>query len=243
MKASINNTSYVSLFLCLTFSFQSAECFQIPWLTDNLQMSTRTKNPPAKDEFIGSLNVLDSLNEATQEKNQLLNEMIDQNPTEEPASMESIRKFAAGSWRIVYAPHISTMGKLAQGSFNPVIYDLSPPSEESKNIIISHARYDFPWMAPFIKPKGWLSVSGTYGSQDNESVCRVDFDKAWITFGEEPVNSFDDVDNTWYKDIIKTLGNLAFIDQVAVFPVSYLDNDTIVFDFELLGTRICAKKI
>lgn len=59
-------------------------------------MSTRTKNPPAKDEFIGSLNVLDSLNEATKEKTQLLNEMIDQNPTEEPASMESFRKFAAG---------------------------------------------------------------------------------------------------------------------------------------------------
>ena len=39
------------------------------------------------------------------------------------------------------------------------------------------------------------------------------------------------------------LGRFFFVDSVSVFPVAYLDADTIVFDFELLGTRICARKV
>ena len=38
------------------------------------------------------------------------------------------------------------------------------------------------------------------------------------------------------------MGKALFIEAFAVFPVSYLDDNLIVFDFELLGTRICARK-
>lgn len=109
----------------------------------------------------------------------------------------------------------------------------------------------------------------------NESVCRVDFDEAWIrTFGDDssfeqgPFPDITSVPNSPVKSFIRNVGRVSFapalfylchlffiapflthliiqsffIEPFAVFPVSYLDNDIIVFDFELLGTRICARK-
>ena len=115
----------------------------------------------------------------------------------------------------------------------------------------SHARYNFPLIG-----SGWLSVSGTYSSEDEENVCRVDFDKAWTKLNlgatsddedergtDQPYPSLDDVPSSIGKSIVQALGAFFFVDAVSVFPVSYLDADTIVFDFELLGTRICARKI
>ena len=53
----------------------------------------------------------------------------------------------------------------------------------------------------------------------------------------------EDVPASPVKDIINSIGKAMFVDGVAIFPVSFLDDDTIVFDFELLGTKICAKKL
>lgn len=141
----------------------------------------------------------------------------------------------------MYAPHIYTGGKLIGGSFSPVVYILEPTGE-----MISHAKYNLPFIG-----SGWLSVSGTYGSEDDDKVCRVDFDKAWIKMikdddggdDSEPYSDLDSVPSSLAKEIINALGRFFFIDSVSIFPVSYLDKDTIVFDFELLGTRICARKI
>jgi hypothetical protein len=58
-----------------------------------------------------------------------------------------------------------------------------------------------------------------------------------------PYKSLDEVPDSFVKNAINSIGKAMFIDAFAVFPVSFLDDDTIVFDFELLGTRICAKKI
>ena len=136
------------------------------------------------------------------------------------------------------------MGRLAVGGrdgFSPVLYDL-----KVDGTMISHARYDFP-----VVGSGWLSVSGTYASQDEQDMCRVDFDKAWIKVvnsneddvDDQPFASLDDVPSSLAKSVIQALGQLFFIDAVSIFPVSYLDQDLIVFDFKLLGTRIVARKI
>ena len=108
----------------------------------------------------------------------------------------------------------------------------------------SHARYSFP-----IVGEGYLSVSGTYGSVD-DTTCRVDFDEAWIRqldkdegTIDEPYATIEDVPESLAKTIIRRLGRAFFFDGVSVFPVSFLDNDLIVFDFELLGTRITARKM
>ena len=105
-----------------------------------------------------------------------------------------------------------------------------------------HARYNFPLFNLY----GYLSVSGTFGSV-NDNVCRVDFDEAWIrtcddSFKVQPYESIDSVPDSISKTLIRNMGKALFIEAFAVFPVSYLDDNLIVFDFELLGTRICARK-
>jgi len=159
--------------------------------------------------------------------------MISVNPTKNPGSTQSFAKIAPGEWNVVYAPHITVLSSLAGGKFDPIIYDM-----RKNGTIISHARYNFPLLG-----EGWLSTSGTYGSEDEKNICRIDFDHAWIDVSDTPIKSFEKVPETWYKGIVDIIGQYAFINEFAVFPVSYLDQNTIVFDFELLGTRICARKI
>ena len=156
-----------------------------------------------------------------------------------------------------------------RGGLGPVLYILRPDGT-----MTSHARYDVVIAIPSLprlRFQGWLSVSGTYGSEDNDVTCRVDFDRAWVkhnfsiqsnnnenTTGnsatsdptldmdddsDRPYESFEDVPDSISKNIIQIIGQAGFVKSVSVFPVSYLDDDMIVFDFELLKTRICARKI
>jgi hypothetical protein len=200
----------------------------------------------AKQRLLDSLDDLEGFNKATKERTLLVEELTKENKMVKPGSTKGFSPFAVGTWRIIYAPHIYTMGSLVGGgSFDPVYYIMKPNGQ-----MTSHARYSFPWLG-----SGWLSVSGTYGSEDEDRVCRVDFDKAWVTLcsgpdldnnssgDNNPRESLEQVPDSLSKRIIQTLGQLGFVKTVSVFPVSYLDNDTIVFDFELLGTRICARKI
>jgi hypothetical protein len=191
-----------------------------------------------KTSFLDGLDDRLAFNKPTKERTELVKALTLENPTQSPGSTGSFSPFAVGTWRIVYAPHISTMGGLAGGAFDPVIYELRPNGS-----MTSHARYDFP-----IVGSGWLSVSGTYGSKDEDQVCQVDFDKAWVTLSKgddevQPYQELESVPSGLWKDMIQTVGKMGFVKTVSVFPVSYLDEDTIVFDFELLGTRICARKI
>ena len=196
------------------------------------------KTSPSKKALLSALDDTGGFNKATKDRTKLVEALALENPTASPGSTNSFAPFASGKWCIVYAPHIYTMAKLAGGSFDPVYYILKP-----NGTMTSHARYNFPLIG-----SGWLSVSGTYGSQDEDRVCRVDFDKAWIRLskedpGTEPYNSLEAVPPSIWKDCTQALGKFFFIEAVSAFPVAYLDDDTIVFDFELLGTRICARKV
>jgi hypothetical protein len=57
-----------------------------------------------------------------------------------------------------------------------------------------------------------------------------------------PYPDIESVPDSISKFVIRNIGRALFIEPFAVFPVTYLDDDLIVFDFELLGTRICARK-
>lgn len=209
-----------------------------------------------KREFLQSLDTLDTLNRASKDRTSLLTKMIEEKlivnqvgiavekgsddvvPTaslQDPGSQSAFETVAKGTWKVIYAPHMSTISSLFQGVFD-VQYILYGDGE-----IQSHARYDFP-----VVGEGYLSVSGTYGSVDDK-VSRVDFDKVWIKplLGDDedvPFRTYEEVPESLLKNIINEIGKSFFIDSVSVFPVSFLDNDLVVFDFELLGTRICAKK-
>ena len=247
------------------------------------KLSLAKKANNSKSIFLESLDTLQSLNAATKERTQLVSALTNDNPTLQPGSTSSFQSLAAGTWSVVYAPHIYTMGTLAslsflEGSgertkelqsttiaratksktsasaFDPILYQLS-----SDGTMVSHAKFDLPWA----RKSGWLSVSGTFSSQDEDRVCRVDFDKTWIKWNDasatidngdnidnskimmnnQPYPSLESVPESIEKRIIQWIGQSLFLESVSVFPVSYLDFELIVVDFELLGTRICARKI
>lgn len=213
----------------------------------SLEAATATPETDAKSTFLQSLDpTVGLINDGSSTRTQLLNNVLEQGAgLPNPGSLASFASVAPGTWRVVYAPHMTTMAGLARGRFS-VQYTL-----EEDGTIISHARYNFPLFNLY----GYLSVSGTYGSV-NDQVCRVDFDEAWMKsldkndndgdyLAEEddgPYPTIDSVPDSISKTIIRNVGRALFIEPFAVFPVSYLDEDLIVFDFELLGTRICAKR-
>lgn len=195
-----------------------------------------------KEIFLNSLDdPISTLNGATTERTALLNKLATSNTSpsrDKPGSWEGFGSVAPGRWRVIYAPHMTTMANLAGVQFQ-VQYDLY-----KDGTMDSHARYSFP-----IVGEGYLSVSGTYGSVD-DTTCRVDFDEAWVRQvnkgeggADVPYATIDDVPDSLAKTIIRQLGRTFFIDGVSVFPVSFLDDNLIVFDFELLGTRITARKM
>ena len=234
-------------------------------LSTVLALTTITTPNANKRAFLDSLSVTDELNSASSVRTELLQRLCDEDSNTSTCGGSSSGRVEAFSqvvsatrqdeWRVVYAPHMDFMGKLVRGRFAPVIYKLkingeSDSNSSSSNIgtIVSHARVQLPLIGAW-----WLSVSGTFGydqrDDDDVVVCRVDFNEAWvrrIDNDDEPcyypnVDAVPD-DSLYFKEMIRQVGRALFIDQFAVFPVSYLDGDLVVFDFELLGTRICALK-
>ncbi len=209
--------------------------------------------------FLDSLDEKDTLNAATKTRTNLLQKMIDNKTSvssvedlipensssskslEKPGLQETFNRVSEGNWKVIYAPHMTTISGLFGGRFD-VQYIM-----HKNNEMTSHARYDFP-----VVGEGYLSVSGTYSSVD-ENISRVDFDKAWVKSllvnnqeeddeKKKPYRSLNEVPNGPIKDLINRVGQTFFIEQFSVFPISFLDEDIIVFDFPLLGTRICALK-
>ena len=43
--------------------------------------------------------------------------------------------------------------------------------------------------------------------------------------------------------LIQTIGEKGFLEGASRFPVLYLDSDLCVFEFQITGTKICAKRI
>ena len=216
-----------------------------------------------KSKFLRSLDRLEHMNTHTLERSQLVEQLIASKfeiPVDEllensgkaehrtadysikdPGRWENMEKVAAGDWKVIYAPHMTTAARILGGELQ-VSYLLN-----EDGTMASHARCEFPWL--FGQSCLYLSVSGTYGSE-SDTVCRVDFDQAWVKAVPKnkddaediPYTRFSDVPESAWKDSLSRLGRLFFIKEVSVFPISYMDEDLIVFDFELLGTRICASK-
>lgn len=221
----------------------------------NMQDQADNKMGTNKEKFLQSLSSLDSLNESTSQRTRFLDNIIQENVSDgtlitegetaptptltNPGLSSTFDEVAAGKWKVVYAPHITTIAGLFGGQFD-VEYNLFGSDERN---MVSHAKYTFPFIG-----SGFLSVSGTYDSVD-ETTSRVDFDKIWFKplIGPNkddlgPYPSLGDVPDGKLKYAINEIGKLFFVDAVSVFPVSFLDENLIVFDFALLGTRICAIK-
>ena len=225
----------------------------------------------SKDAFLNSLDSQSTLNDGTKARTALLNgliaskeevdieEILRSVDTEKeqdkvrnlsasnPGSLESILPVAPGTWKVVYAPHMSTIRNLVAGGGKEgggggmldVTYIL-----HKDQTIESHAKFAG---FPLLPNKVHLSVSGTYDTV-NDCVCRVEWSDAWIRVVDESEQDesypqISSVPDSAWKTVITRIGRLLFIRPFSVFPVSFLDHDLTVFDFELLGTRICARKV
>lgn len=261
MRDLISRMSYVViiLFMCITtevksfgiFSSSSPNTISMVNNKEKVLFINSLDSPSSSSSIsINNNNKIELLNDITEERTNLLSNLIKTNPILLPGSTESFATIAPGVWKVIYAPHIKTFnniltklsGNKVLRGFDPIIYDMKLDNDK-EGIIVSHAKYN---NIPFGIGSGYLSVSGTYSSQDELNICRVDFNRAWykpITSNEEqPYPNIESVPSSISKDVINKLGQTFFIDAVSTFPVSYLDNNMIVFDFELLGTRICASK-
>lgn len=191
--------------------------------------------------FINTLSKPYDLNADNDLRTKLLNEMIISGESlSNPANQKTFARVAPGLWIVIYAPHMTSIANFLNVADLSVRYLLNEDGS-----IISHARYSL----PLLNIHGYLSVSGTYNSV-NDTICRVNFNEAWIrSFNDNqscmnigPYPAIDSVPDSIIKSFIRNIGRYLFVEAVAVFPVSYLDEEIIVFDFELLGTRICARK-
>ncbi|KAL7452256.1 hypothetical protein ACHAWC_003992, partial [Mediolabrus comicus] len=67
-----------------------------------------------KSRFFNSLDCVNDLNKASKERTELLNDIIDKGDSvANPGSRESFMPMAPGRWRVIYAPHMTTMAGLA----------------------------------------------------------------------------------------------------------------------------------
>jgi hypothetical protein len=214
----------------------------------------------AKDTFLDSLTYDNTLNEGTKRRTELLNDMIS-NKMEvnikevlknrknsdststlsamNPGSLPSFLPVAPGTWKVVYAPHMTTIAKLAGGLDLDVEYIM-----HADQTIESHAKFS---SLPLGIKSVYLSVSGKYDSI-SDTVCSVEWDEAWVKVitndGEDkPYAHISEVPDSPLKTAITNVGKLLFIRPFSIFPVSFLATDLTVFDFEALGTRICARKM
>lgn len=219
------NTSTISNIITRGFIVVLALC-------SAYQVNAFSSLAAGKQQLLDSLSTSSELNDADSARTQLL-ENLCRLGEECSTNIRSIPT-RDSEWRVVYAPHMSAMGRLLRARFAPVIYQF-----DDTNGITSHARVQLPFLPPY-----WLSVSGTF-SMVSESTCRVDFTNTWMkqvngAGDDAPYETLNAVSEGFSKSFVNALGKFLFIEQVAVFPVLFLDDDCVVFDFELLGTRICA---
>jgi len=169
----------------------------------------------------------------------ILDRLVRLNPTSSPGAFQGFGGVAEGRWRVAHAPHIAKTSGLVGAVFDPIFYDLSPPDKlRGGGDIQSHVRYSL--LGGNVK--GWLSTSGTYGTNDGDSISNVEWDEAWWDASASSTWSQNPADST-AAPLVSALGKLGFVSAFAKFPVQYLDSDLCVFVFPLSGTRILAIRV
>mmetsp|Transcript_56630 Transcript_56630/g.132631 ORF Transcript_56630/g.132631 Transcript_56630/m.132631 type:complete len:310 (-) Transcript_56630:60-989(-) len=163
-------------------------------------------------------------------------ELMQKNPTRDPGDWkddDKTARLATGTWEVAYAPHIATLQKLGTMDFGPIRYILGASSPNERTIV-SNVQYKSPLFG-----QGWFNAAGSYSSLTSDKV-RIEFDTFWWdrdSAAPSPPPSSPP------RTLVQTLGKAGFIPAFSRFPVRYLDGTTCVFEFELTGTSILARKL
>ena len=158
------------------------------------------------------------------------------NPTQRPGADESYAKYAKGLWRVSYAPHIQAIERLSGTRFD-VYYALED------GLMESYVRFESRLLGKAFA-RGHLCASGSYGSLSDDETS-ITWKRVWCDLNKFALgpSTADEINKHLSPKFVQTLGILAFVQSVSRFPVFYLDNDVVMFEFSLLGTKIVAAKV
>ena len=196
----------------------------LSWTTISTQKGTNAMK--VKQSFYTAL---DTKPQVAKQINTIVNELTSLNTIKIPKRLTSL-----GKWRVVWAPHINALQKLTFTSFD-VTYSFSPKIE---NTLVSNVVYSSP-----IFGRGHLNTEGIIRLNQDNTECYIVWDKIWWDLSIDQPTTSSDIRDHMLPKLIQTIGNTAFIESVSRFPIQFADEDTCVFLFEALGTRICAKKL
>ena len=126
-------TSVLLAAFSMLFSYHGCEAF-VPLFLQRVGLSSDelcdvrsthlADEDSAKNRFLESLDNQYDLNQSSDLRTQLLNDLIvDGNGLANPGSNAAFAPVASGVWRVIYAPHITTIAGLFGGEFS-VQYDL-----------------------------------------------------------------------------------------------------------------------
>lgn len=230
-----------------------AQPFQPPFLA-SIRRPTLLWDTSYLKTFVELLDHTNTLNEATADRTRAVSDLIvhrtlvDKDPIKEmsdhswstPARETTMRAVAPGTWKVVYAPHMAFGKRLFGLDGLDVSYSMRQDGTCTSHALLSGLLHDKSTIA--------LSASGTYSSV-SDTVCRIEWEEAWVRVGPNDDDdkqiyfpTIEDVPDSIQKEVIRRVGRLLFIRPFSVFPVSFLNNEWIVFEFDLLGTRIVARK-
>jgi hypothetical protein len=134
----------------------------------------------------------------------------------------------AGTWKVVHAPHIDTLSKLAMASFD-IQYKITPEGS-----IASYVRYYSP-----IVGAGWLCTDGFIANEPTteaaSSSVRIVWDQIWWVPSDDyrsgpPTDP--QAEDAALPKIVQAVGKAGFIESLSVFPVRYVDARVAIFNFQ-----------
>jgi len=147
-----------------------------------------------------------------------------------------------GLWRVVYAPHIRTLGSLALSKFD-VYYDIFPVTGGGLGVR-SFVRFEGPAWA------GWLSAAGRVREVEPplevpgfgpRPTSEIDFTDFWVDLDKsQPRTTPDEAD-----DVLRRIAAPFFIKEISRFPTLLFDprRGLTIFRFPPLGVEIAASRI
>jgi len=143
-------------------------------------------------------------------------------------------RLGQGTWEVFDAPHIRTLSALMFTEFEPIRYVLDG------EFMSSNVKYKL----PIGGGDGWLSASGSLTALGRDSLT-LHFDRFWVDRGSTPLRpiiSQRQADKGW-DGFITNIGRLTFFDNLATFPVLYVDEELTVFKFPPLNVKIAARRV
>ena len=141
---------------------------------------------------------------------------------------------SAGTWRVVSAPLIDTLSRIALTKFE-IEYRIGVGGTIGATV-----RYESKLVG-----SGWLCTDGTINNVDGALVPTValDWERIWWQPGGQantPPTNPDVEGAAVLKPLVQKLGRFGFSPELAVFPVRYVDSDAglAVFNFQDLTVAV-----